>query len=88
MTKVYNASCPHYKSASTMTEIMYKNSLRCVFQIAINMFLSIFFVFFNSPSELTFWITLIFKINIIKSEQTLVKKPDSERIDKKMKFYC
>jgi len=46
-------------SASTMVETMLKNSVWYVRQMAIYMVCNIFLFFLNSPSELTFWITLI-----------------------------
>jgi hypothetical protein len=44
-------------SASTMVETTSKSSAWCVHQMAIYRVCNIFLFFFNSPSELTFWIT-------------------------------
>ena len=42
-----------------MVETMSKNSVRYIHQMAIYMVCNIFLFFLNSPSEFTFWITLI-----------------------------
>jgi len=47
-------------SASTMVETMLKSSVRCVHQMAIYIVCNIFLFFLNSPSELTFWIALVY----------------------------
>jgi len=47
-----------------MVGTMSKSSVRCVHQMAIHMVCNIFLVFFNSPSELTFWIAYIFKAKV------------------------
>ena len=56
--KGYKNWCNAMTSASTMVDTMSKSSVRCVHQMAIYMVCNVFF-YFNSPSELTFWITYI-----------------------------
>jgi len=46
-------------SASTMVETMSKSSVRYVHHMAICKVCNIFLFFLNSPSEPTFWITLV-----------------------------
>ena len=58
MMKGCNNWCNVMTSASTMMETMSKSSVWYVHQMAIYMVCNIF-LFFNSPSELTFWITLV-----------------------------
>ena len=47
-------------NASTMVENMVKNSVRYVHQMAIYMVCNVFWFFLNSPSELTFWKSLVY----------------------------
>jgi hypothetical protein len=75
--KGYKNWCNAMTSASTMVETMLKSSVRYVHQMAIVMY-SCFFL--NSPSELTFWITLIYKLAAGKKKNitqlTTLRKPD------------
>jgi hypothetical protein len=59
--KRYINWCNAVTSASTMVEIMSKSSVKYVHQMAMYMVCDIFLFFLNIPSELTFWITLVFK---------------------------
>ena len=60
--KGYKNWCNAMTSASTMVETMSKSSaqyVQYVHQMSIYMVCNIFLFFLNSPSELTFWITLV-----------------------------
>jgi hypothetical protein len=59
-------------SASTMVETMLKSSVRYVHQMAIYRVCNVFWVFFNIPSELTFWISLVYTIRLQYLVQILV----------------
>ena len=58
--KGYKNWCNAMTSASKMVGTMSKSSVRCLHQMAIHMVCNISLVFFNSPSELTFWIAYIY----------------------------
>jgi len=57
--KGYRNWCSALTSASGMVEIVSKNSVQYVHQMALCMVCNILLFFLNSPSELTFWITYV-----------------------------
>ena len=57
--KRYKNWCNAMTIASTMVETMLKNSVRYVHQMAIYMVCNVLLFFFNIPSELTLWISLV-----------------------------
>ena len=63
--KGYKNWCNAMTSASIMVDTMSKISVRCVHQMAIYMVCNIFLFFLNSPPELTFWITLVFRAHVL-----------------------
>ena len=65
--KGYKNWCNAMTSASTMVETMSKSSVWYVHQMAIYRVCNIFLFFFNSPLELTFWITLVHTITHINT---------------------
>jgi hypothetical protein len=59
-------------SASTVVETMSKSSVRYVHQMAIYRVCNISLFFLNSPSELTFWITLVYDGPLVNDWQNIL----------------